>query len=362
MMNPQRRTEVEPTTRPWQLPMPRVAVVGAGISGLICARTLADHGFPVTVFDKGRSTGGRAATRRAETNLSFDHGAQYFTARDPLFARCVSAWQVQGVVAEWSGRVVKLQGGSVADTTPQPRFVGAPGMSALGTHLAADLAVRRETRISRVSPADGGWNLSDESSADFGPFEFLIIAVPAPQAAELLAPHPFAAAASGISMAPCWAVLVAFDGRFEVPWDGAFVHHSPLSWIARNSSKPCRPTGPDCWVLHAGPDWSAANLEDSPEAVGSHLLDALATATGVSPPPVAYMAAHRWRYSHGSDPADRRALFDPGAGLVVCGDWLAGGRVEGAFLSGAAAAGYVLRQTGIPDSAASGVRPCGHNP
>lgn len=45
---------------------------------------------------------------------------------------------------------------------------------------------------------------------------------------------------------------------------------------------------------------------------------------------------------------DRRALFDPDSGLVVCGDWLAGGRVEGAFRSGTAAAGCLLRQTGIP--------------
>jgi len=350
------------TTRPWQNPMPRVAVIGAGISGLICARTLADHGFPVTVFDKSRGTGGRAATRRAEPEWSFDHGAQYFTARDPLFARYVQAWQSQGVVAEWGGRVVKLHNGSVVDTTPQPRYVGVPGMSALGTHLAEDLTVRRETRISRVTPADGGWNLTDDSGAGFGQFELLIMAVPAPQAAKLLAPHPFAAAASGVTMAPCWAVLVAFDARYEVPWDGAFIHDSPLSWVARNSSKPGRPTGPDCWVLHASPGWSSAHLEDSAESVCLQLLEALATATGLMLPNLTHMATHRWRFSQGSDPADRRALFDPDAGLVMCGDWLAGGRVEGAFLSGVAATGYVLRQTGIPVSAEPGVRAVDHNP
>ena len=341
---------------------PASAVIGAGISGIICARTLADHGLAVTVFDKGRGTGGRAATRRAEPDLSFDHGAQYFTARDPSFASYVSAWRLQLFVAEWGGRVVKLQGGSVVDTTPQPRYVGTPEMSALGTHLAADLAVRRETRISRVSRTVGGWNLTDDSGAGFGPFEFLVMAIPAPQAAELLAPHPFAAVAASVPMTPCWAVLVAFDGRYEVPWDGAFVHDSPLSWMARNSSKPGRLPCPDCWVLHAGPEWSAAHLEDHPEAVGSQLLDALVTATGIRPPAVAYIAAHRWLFSQGADPADRRALFDPGAGLVMCGDWLAGGRVEGAFLSGVAAAGHVLRQTGIPVSSAFSVRPCRHNP
>lgn len=334
-------------SRPWRTPMPRVAVVGAGVSGLTCARTLADHGFPVAVFDKGRGPGGRVSTRRAEPGLSFDHGAQYFTARDPHFVRFVHSWQEQGVVAEWGGRVVRLEAGAVADTSPQPRFVGVPGMSAVAGHLAADLAVRRETRVTTLSHTGGTWELADEGGARYGPFEFLVVTVPAPQAAELIGPHRFVADLASVAMCPCWAALAAFDQRLDVPWDGAFVHGSPLSWVCRNSSKPGRPAGPECWVLHAGPEWSAAHLEETPSAVAARLLAALAGATGVAPPPPAHLSAHRWRYSLGSDAAERRALFDPATGLAVCGDWLAGGRVEGAFLAGAAAAGHVLRQVGI---------------
>lgn len=334
-------------TRPWHDQVPRVAVMGAGVSGLMCARTLVDHGFAVTVFDKGRGPGGRAATRRSDLNLAFDHGAQYFTSRDPLFARYVSAWQDQGVLAEWGGRIVKLQDGSVVETTPQLRYVGTPGMSALGAHLSADLAIQRETRIKRVTRGDGRWNLCDESGAEFGPFDFLIIAVPAPQAAELLSPHPFAEEAVNIPMAPCWTALVAFDQRYQVSWDGAFVHNSPLSWVARNSSKPGRPAGHECWVLHASPEWSSVHLEDPPETIGPHLLEALHAATGIAPSAPIHLTAHRWRYSQGSDPQGRSVLNDSSTGLVVCGDWLAGGRVEGAFLSGAAAAGCVLREVGI---------------
>jgi photolyase PhrII len=335
--------------RPWRAPPPRVAVVGAGVAGLTCARTLADHGFGVTVFDKGRGPGGRTATRRADPGLAFDHGAQYFTARDPHFVRFVEAWAERGVVAEWAGRVVRAENGAIADTGPQPRFVGVPGMSAVAAHLAADLTVRRETRIATATRAAGGWELTADGGAGHGPFEFLVVALPAPQAAELVAPHPLAAAASAVPMAPCWAVLAAFADRIDVPWDGAFVHASPLSWVARNSSKPGRPRGPDCWVLHANPVWSADHLEEPPEAVGPPLLDAFAAVTGGPRPETVFRAAHRWRYSLGSDPAGRTALFDPGVGLVVCGDWLAGGRVEGAFLSGGAAAGCVLRAIGVPD-------------
>lgn len=334
-------------SRPWRNPMPRVAVVGAGVSGLMAARTLSDHGFSATVFDKGRGPGGRVSTRRGDPGVSFDHGAQYFTARSPHFVRFVESWQEQGVVAEWGGRVVRLEAGAVADTSPRPRFVGLPGMSAVAAHVAADLKVRRETRIASVSHTSGAWELADDAGSRYGPFEFLVVALPAPQAAELLGSHPFASALGSVVMSPCWAVMVAFDRRLDVSWDGAFVQGSPLAWVCRNGSKPGRPAGPDCWVLHAGPEWSAAQLEETPAAIGPRLLDELAAAVGVSPPPAVHLSAHRWRYSRGSDATDRRALFDPGTGLAVCGDWLAGGRVEGAFLAGAAAAGHVLRQVGI---------------
>ena len=59
--------------------------------------------------------------------------------------------------------------------------------------------------------------------------------------------------------------------------------------------------------------------------------------------------AHRWLFSATLLSIDRLVLFDPDSGVVVCGEWLAGGRVEGALCSGiAAAAGYLLRYTGIP--------------
>ncbi len=336
-------------SRPWRNPMPRVAVVGGGISGLTCGRSLADHGFSVTVFDKGRSPAGRTATRRVDPDLAFDHGAQYFTARHPDFIRFVRAWRERAIVAEWGGRVVTLKAGVATDTSPQLRYVGVPGMDAVALHLAADLVVRRETQISRLLQAAGGWELTDKAGERYGPFEFVVVTLPAPQAAELLAPHPFAMDAAAVSMAPCWAVMVAFDQRLAVPWDGAFVHDSPLSWMCRNSSKPSRPAEPDCWVLHAGPQWSAAHLEDSPEAVGPRLLEAVAAAAGAQTPRPIFLRAHRWRFSAGSEKAEPRAWFDSALGLALCGDWLAAGRVEGAFLAGAAAAGHILRGIGMPD-------------
>jgi predicted NAD/FAD-dependent oxidoreductase len=318
-----------------QTPAHSLAIIGAGIAGLTAARLLHDRGLSLTVFDKGRSPGGRISTRRAESEIRFDHGAQYFTARDERFARHVREWITQGSAAEWTGRIVRLEAGEVTETSPLPRYVGVPGMSALATSLARDLTIRANTTISQLNHDASGWQLHDLAGGSHGPFHSLILAIPAPQAAVLLADHPLGEVCRGVPMEPCWAVMVAFTDRLPVPFDGAFVHGSPLGWIARNSSKPGRLSEPDHWVLHATPEWSAANLEASPERIIPQLLDAFAETIGSSLPTMTLATAHRWRYARGADPDERRAcLHDPETRLTVTGDWLHGGRVEGAFLAG----------------------------
>ena len=316
----------------------KVGVVGAGVSGLVCARELVRRGFDVNVFDKGRVPGGRTATRMPEPGLAYDHGAQYFTARDPRFRELTADWLARGVVAEWPGRIVRLEDGAVIDTSPQPRYVGVPGMSAMAADLAAGILVRTGTRITAATRGPDGWTIVTDDEETVGPFDSLVVTAPAPQLRELLGSHPFGAAAAMVRMTPCWAVMVAFESRLEVAWDGAFVHSSPLAWVARNSSKPGRDGETDCWVLHASPDWSAANVEAAPDDVAKELIGAFSLAVAERLPPPCYLMAHRWRYSHGADPIDRRILFDRERGLVVCGDWLAGGRVEGAFLAAVRAA------------------------
>ena len=138
-----------PTTRPTEEPRPNVAIIGAGISGLICARSLSDHGVEVSVFEKSRGVGGRMATRRTAEGPRFDHGAQYFTVRDARFERYVKSWTQDGIVAPWEGRICSL-----VDDRPQwkesttPRFVGVPGMSSICRHLAADLNIQFSTQVS----------------------------------------------------------------------------------------------------------------------------------------------------------------------------------------------------------------------
>lgn len=338
-------------TRHCQTSRPRAAVIGAGMAGLICARTLQDQGIEVMVFEKSRGPGGRAATRRSDTGLSFDHGAQYFTTRDPLFGRYVEAWAEQGIVAEWAGRIVQLNGKDVTPKTDQPRrYVGVPDMTAMARQLAADLPLRSEVRIVQLSRIGLAWELTDAAGQKYGPFEYVVVSLPAPQAADLLGEHALASEARAVRMTPCWAVLAAFEQPVETGWDGAFVHGAPLAWVARNSSKPGRDCVADCWVLQATADWSASHQDCNRGDVVKLLLGEFGTITSAPLPPAVYHDSHLWRCSASPQPLDRLFLFEPNTGLALCGDWLAGGRIEGAFRSGVAAAECILRQVGLPFS------------
>ncbi len=137
----------------------RIAVIGAGLSGLSAARVLHDQGHQVQIFEKSRGLGGRAATRRGD-GVSFDHGAQYFTARDPAFRRVVEAWCERGVVERWPARMGRVRGGRIQSSPDeQQRFVAVPGMSALGGLLGADLDIRRQMRVEPPKRVGSRWML-----------------------------------------------------------------------------------------------------------------------------------------------------------------------------------------------------------
>ncbi|MEW6742651.1 MAG: FAD-dependent oxidoreductase [Planctomycetota bacterium] len=323
----------------------RVAVIGAGMAGLTAARTLADHQVEVAVFDEGSGPGGRASTQRAAP-WTFDHGAPCFTVRDERFRRYVHSWREQGLVAPWDGRIVELRAGHASPSSePAARFTGIPGMSAIGEHLAREVGARYGCRVARVEREGLGWRLVDGGGEQLGSFDVVLLAVPAPQAATLLAEaRALAEQAARAVIHPCFAVMVGFGEGLRLPFNGAFVKGSPLSWVARDSSKPGRtlPSGGESWVLQTTPEWSMLHLDEAPEAVVAPLLDAFREAVGVDVPTVAHAVAHRWRHALTGQPLGKPCLWDASLRIGACGDWCLGARLENAFLSGAAIAGRVL--------------------
>ena len=300
----------------------QIAIVGAGMAGLSCATRLAALGHEIALFDKGRGPGGRMATRRVEadgTTLSFDHGAQYFTARDPRFVEQVARWEREGVVARW-------------DAAGKDAWVGTPAMNAPIKAMAGRHDVQFGTRIEQLLRDGDGWQLDGEGAPDRR-FDAVVVALPAEQAGPLLQQHASAMGdlADTTSSAPCWTIMAAFEQRLPSEQD-TIRHHGAIGWAARNNAKPGRGSA-ECWVVQASPDWSRTHLEDEATAVETALLDQLADAIGAPLPPRLAISAHRWRFAR-SGAAGEEVLWDAQQRIGVCGDWLIGPRVEAAYLSG----------------------------
>ena len=307
----------------------RIGIIGAGIAGLACATRLTGVGHDVVLFDKGRGPGGRLSTRRLATDageIGFDHGAQYMTARHPAFVAQVERWAAAGHAARW------LAAGDDA-------WVGTPAMNAPVRALAAPLDVRWHRRVDRVARAGQDW-VFEGDGVDAGRFDAASVAVPAEQAGPLVeAGRPdWAAQARATPSAPCWTVMAAYDRPLPIAAD-RLTDLGIIASAIRNSAKPGR-ADPEAWVLQASGDWSARHIEDDPAVVERALTAAFADATDVGLPSPVVTSTHRWRYAK-SGRLGQDALWDGGLRLGVCGDWLLGGRVEAAWLSGDRLAGRI---------------------
>ena len=316
----------------------RVTIVGAGLAGLLAGQALHTAGHDVVLLDKGRSPGGRLATRRIGGAV-LDHGAQFFTVRSEVFAAHVDRWQRSGLVTEWCR-------GFGAQPDGHPRYAVRGGMNALAKHLAEGLDVRCSTMVFAIRPAPRGqWSVGIDDGTEVLA-DALIVTTPTPQASSLLM-------TSGV-MVPTeigrteydrtLALLAVLDGAPDIPSPGGLQQpHEAISFVGDNVAKGVSEV--PAITVHASAAWSEAHWDDDPAAAQGLLIELARPWLGKAA--VVESQLKRWRF------ATPRTLWpDPcwaateadgaGAPLVLAGDAFAGPRVEGAALSGLAAAAAIL--------------------
>jgi predicted NAD/FAD-dependent oxidoreductase len=320
----------------------KIAVVGAGISGLFAARTLSDHGHRVQVFEKGDQPGGRIATQ-ADSRYAFDSGAQYFTVRDERMERYVQSWHTNGIVQPWKGRVQVIKSGRpTSEKRITERWVGIPGMNALPKHLAAGMAIQYDVNLVSAAMVNSRWQFMDDRKNEYGPYDAVIISAPPPRAIGLVKTDlKLLESLAKVQMQPCLAVLAAFEKPLDLPFDAAFIHESAVRWAARNNSKSQRPAA-ECWVLHAGAEWSQTHGNEDKDTTSHLLVRAFFQRLGQTPVKPIYTHARFWRFAAAVNPLNVGSLWDARSKIGFCGDWCRMSRVEGAALSGMAIAGRVL--------------------
>ena len=339
----------------------RIAVIGAGIAGLACARTLLQAGHEVHVYERLTQAGGRMRSVSGPYG-SFDIGAQFFTVRDPRFQKVLDT--TPGNLRAWSLNNIQTRnahGRRIDKLAPvrETHWVGIPDMQSLplawATPLweAGKLHLGQSVRAMSHHIANGKgqshhqWSLMLDTEYH-GPqiadgFDCVVLAVPAPVALQLLQTAPQGAALAKslatVEMAPCWAMTLSYPMAAQAglstlgpQWNASRSTHERISWVARESSKPGR-AQTERWTIHANPLWSNEHRHDDATRVLSKLQKAFGEITGIRVAP-RHASVYLWQNAQTLAPLGQSFAYDRSAGLALCGDWCTGARVEDAFISG----------------------------
>ena len=311
----------------------RVVVVGAGIAGLMAAQSLSKSGHVVVVVDKGRSPGGRLATRRID-DATLDHGAQFFTARDSVFESHVSEWIASGVVTEWCRGF---------DTTTQnndgyPRYRGVRGMTDIAKHLAQGLDVRCNTLAFSIAPGTTSkWQLKIDDGSVLDA-DAIIVTCPLPQAYALLVTAgielPESMLRTEYDRTICLLAVLNQSSAVANP-GGLQNPDETFSFIADNAIKGISST--TALTLHANPQFSLEHWDASTDDVQRLLLERAKSWIGDAT--VVTSQVKKWRLATPLTIWPERYWANDM--IVLAGDAFGGPKIEGAALSGLATANYL---------------------
>jgi renalase len=325
-------------------------IIGAGLSGLVAARRLQDAGIQPVIVESASSAGGRMASWRLADSVgnctetvTYDYGSQFFTVREPKFAELVSGWSERGIVREWSRGFATGDGSYYADG--HPRYRGHPTMAAIPEYLAEGLPVFLEHRVVTVSKINSEWAVVTDKGSKLSA-RSLIMTPPVPISLSLLSagffqlPDNVQQSLEKIDYDPCLALMVLTEGPGDFPEPGGlWPLGAPIDWLADNYLKGVSAC-PGSFTIHAGPEFSQSHWNSDDETICRLLL---ATAEPWIGSPMKNYRIHRWQYSK-----PRWIYPDPCLGIktstpiVFAGDAFAGPRIEGAALSGLAAAEWLL--------------------
>lgn len=319
-----------------------VLVIGAGLSGLMAARMLQDAGRTVRLLDKGRSVGGRMATRRVGDGKA-DTGAQFFTVRDAEFDAYVKGWIAQGIVFEWS------RGWSDGSLNPardgHPRYAVRDGMNALAKHLSNGLDFAVNVELQSVRRTVTGWQLTDTEGEVYAS-DAVVLTAPVPQSLKLIdnggvvLPKEARATLDSVQYEPCLVIIAEVNGATGLPAPGAMQrHNSNLYWIADNERKGISKS--HLLTIQCSGPFSRALWDLHDEEVVRKVRIDLMPIMGTDAFEITAAQVKRWRYSRPvSDLSGDYLLVDVAdaagstAPLLFVGDAWCGARVEGAFVSG----------------------------
>ena len=128
-----------------------IAVIGAGIAGLACARQLQQGGKSVVLIDKSRGLGGRLATRRL-AGTHADHGVCYLQPKGDIFSQWIAELVAAGILQVWTEGIHSLSSdGILQPPTKSGHYYAAPlGATSIAKYLGQDLEIIGDKLITGI--------------------------------------------------------------------------------------------------------------------------------------------------------------------------------------------------------------------
>ncbi len=355
--------------------MARLAIIGAGVSGLTVAWKLRSLPFEITIFEKSRGYSGRAATR-GKYGARYDHGANFVVpstdrVRNLLFDQLPTddLQQIDGRIWTFDGEGTLHE--PAEDDAETEMWTYARGISTLGKLIARSIpAVKQtETQIASLHRRDDAWVLADIEGGRHGSFDAVLLTPPAPQTADILTATADAVPAHSDSLSELadavsearyhaqFTYVFGYDHSIRRHGDYHGVSNADgehdIAWISFEHDKPERvEDGESIVVIHMSPAWTTPRVDSEPDSFLSEAKQKAADVLGASLKRPSWYDTQRWRYSLPGSAADRNRLAKGAdVGLFFAGDYVAGkGRISEAIETGFDAASSIV-STMEPDAA-----------
>ena len=376
--------------QPTQTSVPKIAIIGGGLTGLFTA-TLLERAFSqmndqkindkslipeITIFEKSRSVGRLATRYRSDSltdkNWQWAFGAQFFTAKTSSFQQFIESWLQTGLLQPWCAQVVSLtpmtENNPTADMhlkerwgSTQSRYISTPKMTSWGRALADNLQHTTVNFNTRIAPLAGykqtlanktsrktnkKTELFDENGSSLGHFDWVICTAPNGQAVEIMADSGFTEQAkiTEPKMQACYSLMLGWNAeqplpealnRLDTAWDVAYVQESIIDRIFIEHHKPEHHALLPSLTIHARNDWSEQHVDDDIDTIKAKLLEAAQQAlnwNAESTP--SQVDCHRWRYAATvtvSHKDQLGILVDDKRQWIVSGDWCGQGNIESCY-------------------------------
>ena len=315
----------------------KIAIIGAGLSGLTLAREL-NNLAEITVFEKNSQIGGRL--RMLKLNDYYcDSASQYFTARKPVFKKFIKPMLQNNKIIQWNPRVMTIGDSKKSYKRHwfEPHYRALPNMNSLLKPLREELDIRCNAQIDSIS-YDTRWTLSCNNWNFPETFDYLILAMPAPLSRKMIPQNcSFSSELQAIQMNPMFGLCLMFDESPKLKYQAAKVKNSVIDWMYIESTKLITNTL-HCMVLHSTTTFAQKYFNESQNKIMNSMLKAL-NDLDLNLTTPSSIAIDRWPYATVSNSSDEGFYADQNLGLATCGDWASGGGLEGAYTSG-----YLLAQ------------------